>query len=201
MRRRRLVRLSLRSCPSQLPVAVLVAIALFAGPDVGADPSITSRILIDPAGEHTGDEFGRAVTWVGDVNGDGHDDLLVGAFRYPEIQSHGLAYLYFGGTPALPPAVNGSVSLAGDASATTISWTDLPGPYSVYRGTRNGGSPWVYNQTCHDSHIPASNAADSANPPVGTMFFYLVTRIGACGDSIPGQSSGGQPIPNPSPCP
>jgi hypothetical protein len=187
--------------PSILPIAVLLAIVPFAVPGVVAASSITSSVLIEPEGEHTGDELGHSVAWVGDVNGDGYDDFLVGAFRYPEIQSHGLAYLYFGGTPALPPAVNGSVSLAGDASATTISWTDLPGPYSVYRGTRNGGSPWVYNQTCHDSHIPASNAADSANPPVGTMFFYLVTRIGACGESIPGQSSGGQPIPNPSPCP
>jgi len=65
------------------PIVILVAIALFAEPRVGATSSITSRILIDPAGEHTGDEFGHSVAWVGDVNGDGYDDLLVGAFRYP----------------------------------------------------------------------------------------------------------------------
>jgi hypothetical protein len=106
-----------------------------------------------------------------------------------------------GGTPVLPPAVNGSVSLVGDGSGTTISWTDLPGPYSVYRGTRRGGSPWAYNQTCHNAQIAASSATDSENPSIGMMFYYLVTRVAACGESIPGQDSGGQPNPNPSPCP
>jgi hypothetical protein len=106
-----------------------------------------------------------------------------------------------GGTPVLPPAVNGSVSLVGGGSGTTISWSGLPGPYSVYRGTRSGGSPWAYNQTCHDSHIAASSATDLQTPPIGTMYFYLVTRVDGCGESIPGQNSGGQPNPNPAPCP
>jgi hypothetical protein len=33
------------------------------------------------------------------------------------------------------------------------------------------------------------------------MFFYLVTRHGACGESIPGMDSNGNPNPNPLPCP
>jgi len=33
------------------------------------------------------------------------------------------------------------------------------------------------------------------------MYFYLVTRVDACGESIAGQDSGGEPDPNPSPCP
>jgi hypothetical protein len=86
--------------PSKLPIALLLVIALFTGPRVANASSIYSRILIDPVGEYTGDVFGCSVAWVGDVNGDGYDDLLIGAFRYPEIQSHGQAYLYFGG-PAL----------------------------------------------------------------------------------------------------
>jgi hypothetical protein len=106
-----------------------------------------------------------------------------------------------GGAPVLPRAVNGSVRLARDGSATTIGWTDPPGPYSVYRGTRSGGSPWAYNQTCHDAHIDASSATDSESPSTGTMFFYLVARVDACGESISGQNSGGQPNPNASACP
>src|SRR5262245_19766110 len=97
MPRVRLVRLPLRWRPSRLRFPILLAIALFAAPRVGAASSIASRILIEPPGEHTGDEYGRSVAWVGDVNGDGDDDVLVGAFRYPEIQSVGKAYLYFGG--------------------------------------------------------------------------------------------------------
>ncbi len=106
-----------------------------------------------------------------------------------------------GGAPVLPPAVNDSVRVVGDGSGTTISWTGLPGPYNVYRGARSGGSPWAFNQTCHDSRIAASSVPDSDNPPIGSMFFYLVTRLDACGESIPGQDSGGQPNPNPAPCP
>jgi len=97
-----------------------------------------------------------------------------------------------GGAPVLPPAVNASVRLAKGGSGTTISWTDPPGPYSVYRGTRSGGSPWAYNQTCHDARIAASSATDSESPSLGTMFFYLVTRVDACGES---------PNPNHSACP
>jgi hypothetical protein len=106
-----------------------------------------------------------------------------------------------GGTPVLPPPVNDSVVLAGDATGATIGWTDLPGPYNVYRGLRSGGTPWAYDQTCHDSHIAASSATDSENPSIDTLFFYLVTRLDACGESIPGVDSGGHPVPNPTPCP
>jgi hypothetical protein len=107
-----------------------------------------------------------------------------------------------GGAPAPPGAVNASVRLGKDGSGTTtIGWTDSPGPYSVCRGTRSSGSPWAYNQTCHDPHIAASGTSDSQDPASGTMAFYLVTRVDACGESIPGQNSGGQPDPNPPPVP
>jgi hypothetical protein len=99
----RLVRVLLRWPPSKSPITILVATALLAAPRGAA--SITSNILIDPVGEYTGDVFGCSVAWVGDVNGDGYDDFLIGAFRYPEIASAGQAYLYFGG-PALDSVVD-----------------------------------------------------------------------------------------------
>jgi FG-GAP repeat len=115
MPRARLVRLPLRWRPSKLPIAILVAVALFAEPRAAS--SITSQILIDPVGEHTGDVFGCSVAWVGDVNGDGYDDLLVGAFRYPEIASLGQAYLYFGG-----PALDDVADLVIPAPAGGAGW-------------------------------------------------------------------------------
>ncbi len=114
MHRARLTRLPR---PSKLSIALLVAIALFAAPHVSVASTITPRILIDPEGEHTGDEFGRSVAWVGDVNGDGYDDLLVGAFRYPEIASLGQAYLYFGG-----PAIDLVADLVIPAPAGGTGW-------------------------------------------------------------------------------
>lgn len=45
-------------------------------------------------GEDTGTEFGRSLGYAGDVNGDGYDDILVGAHTYNGHQ--GRAYLYLG---------------------------------------------------------------------------------------------------------
>ena len=74
-------------------LVMLLVLALFTDPRLANASSISSRVLIDPVGEHTGDVFGCSVAWVGDVNEDGYDDVLVGAFRYPEIASVGQAYL------------------------------------------------------------------------------------------------------------
>ena len=106
-----------------------------------------------------------------------------------------------GGTPALPSEINDSVMLDAGGSGATISWTDPPGLYNVYRGTRSEGAPWAYNQTCHDSHLAASSTTDSENPSIGMMFYYLITRVDACGESIPGEDSDDHPIPTPAPCP
>jgi hypothetical protein len=102
---------------SILFTVLLVAVALWAGPPVAGAEPITSRIVIDPVGEHTGDFFGTSVAWIGDVNGDGYDDLLIGAFRYPEIQSHGKAYLYFGG-----PAIDSVADLVIPPPAGNTAW-------------------------------------------------------------------------------
>ena len=117
MHRARLVRQPLRWRFSTLPIALLVATALFAGARSSAASSITSSVLIDPVGEYTGDVFGCSVAWIGDVNGDGYDDLLIGAFRYPEIQSYGKAYLYFGG-----PTLDLVADLVIPAPAGNTAW-------------------------------------------------------------------------------
>ena len=44
-------------------------------------------------GEESGDYAGYAVSGGGDVNGDGYDDILVGA---PYAESGGMTYLLFG---------------------------------------------------------------------------------------------------------
>ena len=64
MVRTRLVRVPLRWPLSELPIAILLAIALLAGPRVGAASTITSTILADPVGEFTAKaiNFVHAVT-------------------------------------------------------------------------------------------------------------------------------------------
>jgi hypothetical protein len=157
-------------------------------------------------GDRPGEAVGVSVAGGGHVDGPGPADLLAGIDWDPEAIGYdrGRVHVIANSNACLgqpPAAIDDSVRLSSDASGTTIGWTDQPGPYSVYRGTRSGGSPWAWNQTCHDPRIAASIATDSENPSPGALFFYLVTRVGACGESIPGQDSGGQPNPNPSPCP
>lgn len=104
-----------------------------------------------------------------------------------------------GGTLIGGAEVNDSVALS--ESGTQISWNDPPGDYNVYRGTKTIGSPWSFNQVCLASRVSGSSVPDLDTPPATTMFFYLVTRLDACGESIPGRDSSGAPEPNPSPCP
>src|SRR6185503_16410510 len=100
-----------------IPISLLLVTSLATDPGVAHASPLSSRILIDPTGEYTGDVFGCSVAWVGDVNGDGDDDLLIGAFRYPEIQSHGQAYLYFGG-----PGLDTVPDLVIPAPAGNVAW-------------------------------------------------------------------------------
>ena len=93
------------------------AIALLMTVHPARAATVGSRILIDPVGENNADFFGTSVAWVGDVNVDGYDDLLIGAFRYPEIASLGRAYLYFGG-----PAIDTAADLVIAAPAGDTGW-------------------------------------------------------------------------------
>ncbi|HEU4403666.1 MAG TPA: carboxypeptidase-like regulatory domain-containing protein [Candidatus Polarisedimenticolia bacterium] len=106
-----------------------------------------------------------------------------------------------GGILVAPPEVNDSVRVGDGGSSSTITWNDLPGIFNVYHGSRAQGDPWAYSQTCLAASIPVMNASDTTTLPVSTLFFYLVTRVDACGESIPGRDSAGQPIPNSFPCP
>ena len=48
-------------------------------------------------GENNSDYSGTYVSSSGDINGDGHADLLIGASRYPMYSGKGRSYLVFGG--------------------------------------------------------------------------------------------------------
>jgi hypothetical protein len=104
-----------------------------------------------------------------------------------------------GGSLVLPPPVNDS--LAFDAAGTTLSWSDPPGNWNVYRGAHAKGDPWAFNQVCFDPHNTTSSSLEASSPPLDTVFFYLVTHLDACGESTLGLDSNGNLRPNPAPCP
>ena len=62
-------------------------------------------------GVDPGDSSGNAVSSAGDVNGDGYDDLIIGAYSAdPNMESSGEAYVLYGG--ASGPGTNGVLELS-----------------------------------------------------------------------------------------
>lgn len=66
------------------------AYIFFGGATMDSNPDVTLT------GEAIGDNFGCAVSFLGDINKDGFDDVVVGANEYSS--GTGRAYIYFGGS-------------------------------------------------------------------------------------------------------
>ena len=68
-----------------------------------------SRASVRLMGEDNENEFGRAVASGGDINGDGYDDILIGAPRYEEYNTNfsGKTYLLYG-RPSFPYYISAS---------------------------------------------------------------------------------------------
>jgi hypothetical protein len=97
-------------------------------------------------------------------------------------------------TGATPVVVNDSVRVSRAGTDAEVSWTDFPGLFNVYRGSRSGAA-WSYNHTCFAPMV-SGPATDTDVPPLGTAAYYIITRVTACGESALGDGR-----PNPSPCP
>jgi hypothetical protein len=105
-----------------------------------------------------------------------------------------------GSNPVVVAEVNASVLVSQGGPVTTISWSDPPGAYDVYRGTRYGAG-WLYNQVCFDGPTQNSYTLDAFVPVPGTAFYYLVSRRTQCGESILGRAyPTNLVIPNNNPC-
>ncbi len=80
-----------------------VAYLVFGGATVGSGGTVALGALNGSdgfrlTGVAAGDQAGRAVSGAGDVNGDGFDDLLIGApYADPNVTYSGAAYVVFGG--------------------------------------------------------------------------------------------------------
>ena len=87
---------------------------LFGGPGVGSSGDIllaslngTNGFKLD--GENNFDGSGYSVSAAGDINGDGHADLLIGALVYPSGSYKGRSYVVFGGPEV---GSSGNISLS-----------------------------------------------------------------------------------------
>ncbi len=142
------------------------AVELFFGLPEGTTPDLTI-----PGGA-AGDFFGRSVAAAGDVNGDGHGDVIVGA--YGADHETGAAYVYTGSTDGLD---------AGRRSSLPVRWGEAWFGFTVAgAGDTNGdgfddvalGTPYGYDGGGEvEVHLGAA-----AGPEAGAAAFWRGAESG-----------------------
>jgi hypothetical protein len=154
------------------------------GPSLSGNVSISSAAA-SIAGEGANDMFGKSVAIAGDVNGDGYDDVVVGA-PHAGMSDHGRIYVYFGSaggidtssaarTTGLEKTLMGwFVSGAGDTNADgyddIIAGAPAPGGGTVnaYAYVFPGGSDFTL----------AESAGKKITGPAGSLLGSWVSTAG-----------------------
>ncbi len=169
------------------------SVYVFFGPVVGSFLASEADVIL--TGEQHNDEFGTALG-AGDVNGDGAEDLIVGAQQLFKHAS-GEAYLFYGPLSGAISASNADAILVGEkssqddvdlfgqavASAGDTNGDDvddvLVGALTNYAGGTRGGRMYLF-------HGPLSGliqAADADRTLTGSTFDELGTSVAPAGDA------------------
>jgi len=159
-----------------------------------------STIKHELTGKAAGDWFGSAVSSAGDVNGDGYDDIIIGAYQNDDGGINaGKAYLFYGGSPMNYVAdiiftgeiaydrFGVSVSKAGDVNCDGYDDVIIGASYND-DVTSNAGKAYIYY-----GGITMDNAADVTifGEAENDYFGHSVSAAGdvngdGCGDVIIG---------------
>jgi len=108
----------------------------------------TGQALLTLTGENPGDAFGVGSADVGDVNKDGYDDLLIGAWQYSAVApSGGRIYLYSGRDGSILQTITGRIpgetlgfdaAGAGDVDGDGVNDFLVTSSWSNVKGFRSG---------------------------------------------------------------
>ncbi len=105
--------------------------------DVGAaypvtvDPTLSEAVELAAADGELMDFYGWSVAGAGDVDGDGYDDVIVGAIHDDDnAWDAGAVYLYYGGASGIDPATESKLLLSSSACAYMACYRQQFG-YSV----------------------------------------------------------------------
>ncbi len=150
-------------------------------------------------GAAAGQEFGGSVAFAGDVNGDGYDDVLVGAVGMPpvalspNVTGGGSAFLYYGGPSGLSatPAWNAEGNAEGDQFGASLAGGDFDndgyadlaiGAPGLYAGQQpNTGGVYVFAGQADVTPTPTATRTPAAC--IGTATPHPTS-------SVPGPTSG-----------
>ncbi len=105
------------------------------------------------------------------------------------------------------PAVVGPTLAVSGGSTASVTWGAIAGvtAYDTYRGSRNAGSGFSFNETCFENGDAlgdgTTTSTDAGVPGLGGLYYYLVSSRNQCGEGSLGTQSSGAPRPNPFPCP
>lgn len=114
------------------------------------------------AGENKGSRFGHSVGTAGDVNNDGYDDVIVGAYRHNEFQREaGRVYIFYGSS-------GGLISSPG--------WT-FDGERDAHFGISVGTAGNVNNDD-YDDIIVGAERYVSSQENVGAAFVFYGSETG-----------------------
>lgn len=91
----------------------------FGGPKLASSPDLTF------AGSEAGDLFGVGASSAGDVNGDGYNDIVIGAMAHSIGSKSNRGYIYFGGP---------NMDNVADVTLTAGTVGDFPAPLPIVSG-------------------------------------------------------------------
>ena len=118
---------------------------------------------LTPPGGITGSLFGAAVEGAGDVNGDGYDDIIVGASYHHELNGHeGAVYVYHGGLGGI---------------ATNPNWSKIGPGNDIQFGFAVSGAGDV-NHDGYDDILVGAPYYGSNNSSEGAAYLFLGSETG-----------------------
>ena len=152
----------------------LLIAALFGAGPVGPSCIYDDKIAGGTLAASTGERFGHAIV-VADFNGDGFDDIAVGAPKYGNGSDAGRAYVFYVKTPATTPDFAADADSA-DTSITGTNPNDNLG-WALAAGNFDNANPGAF-LTQKDLVIGAPGFTNAGNADAGKVYLLLSGAAG-----------------------